>query len=155
VIVQWIGGGAFSNVWLVRYAQMEQNRAIKIVDLPGYDEKDFERLTSEAKIMASLPRHRNRVVLDDGFTDGTNLMLITEFVTGGTVQPKSAWVLEEVRYALRRKPGNDCNPPEVLLVAVTAAALVKTSEDLKHLPVNETPGHVILRGLENNDVRVL
>jgi hypothetical protein len=49
----------------------------------------------------------------------------------------SKWVLEETRYALRRKSGDACNPPEVVPVIIEGPPPVEPPEDLKHLHFND------------------
>ena len=53
-----------------------------------------------------------------------------------TATKNSCWVLEEVRYAVRRKQGDDRLPPEILPVLLKAQPPIEPPEDLKHLNLN-------------------
>jgi hypothetical protein len=53
-----------------------------------------------------------------------------------TAAKLSPWVMEEVRYALRRKRDDDCLPPEILPVIVEGPPPVEPPENLKHLHFN-------------------
>ena len=46
---------------------------------------------------------------------------------------KSVWVLEETRYALRRKGGDDLHPPEIMLVIIEGPPAPLPPDDLSHL----------------------
>ncbi|MFC1597016.1 protein kinase [Planctomycetota bacterium] len=50
---------------------------------------------------------------------------------------KSTWVLEEARYALQCKGGDDTNPPEMVPVILEGPPPVEPPEDLKHLHFND------------------
>lgn len=49
----------------------------------------------------------------------------------------STWVLEEARYALRRKCDDDCNPPELVPVVIEGPPPVEPPDDLRHLHFND------------------
>ena len=53
-----------------------------------------------------------------------------------TAAKQSPWVMEEVRYALRRKRDDDFLPPEILPVIVEGPPPVEPPENLKHLHFN-------------------
>ena len=50
---------------------------------------------------------------------------------------ESKWVLEEARYAIKRKGGNDLAPPDVIPVIIEGPPVPKPPEDLAHLHFND------------------
>jgi len=89
-IIRWIGRGGFGDVWLARHTGMNQERAVKIVDLRQRAGSDRERLMSEMEIMGALPRHRNRVMLHDSFVAEDNLVLVMEYIPGGPLSRRTS-----------------------------------------------------------------
>jgi TIR domain/Pentapeptide repeats (8 copies) len=54
-----------------------------------------------------------------------------------TSAKESKWVLEEVRYALKRKGGDEFAPPEILPVVIEGPPVPEPPEDLAHLHFND------------------
>jgi hypothetical protein len=50
---------------------------------------------------------------------------------------ESKWVLEEVRYAIKRKAGDDAAPPDVIPVIIEGPPIPSPPEDLAHLHFND------------------
>ena len=89
-ILSWIGGGSFGDVWLARHEVIDQKRAIKIVPLRSCKPERVERVLDEARIMAALGKHSNRVMIFDAFMEGENLVLILEYVPGGSLNTRTS-----------------------------------------------------------------
>jgi hypothetical protein len=80
-----LGQGAFGQVWKARDLGLGIYRAIKIVDPANFREQDVRRLIAEARAVAKLPPHRNRVnvyLVKDGIT---NCFLVMDYVAGGSL----------------------------------------------------------------------
>jgi serine/threonine protein kinase len=83
--LEYLGGGTFGHVWKVRDTKMEVFRAIKVLHKHLLDEAAAQRLLQEARTMAQLPRHRNRVQVHH-FKEGvTNSFLVMDYVAGGAL----------------------------------------------------------------------
>ena len=50
---------------------------------------------------------------------------------------ESKWVLEEARYAIKRKAGNDFAPPDIVPVVIEGPPVPKPPDDLAHLHFND------------------
>ena len=51
---------------------------------------------------------------------------------------KSEWVTKEIQHALKRKNGNDHNPPEILPIILEGPPIPEPPEELKHLHFNDS-----------------
>jgi hypothetical protein len=67
---------------------------------------------------------------------------------------KSPWILEEVRYALRRK-GDEWDPPELMPVMIEGPPAVGLPQELKHPRFSDRLGHFMVRGEDESDARTL
>jgi serine/threonine protein kinase len=85
-----LGQGAFGQVWKARDLGLDVLRAVKIVDPSVFREQDARRLLAEARAVAGLPHHPNRVVVHQ-IKDGiTNCFLIMDYVAGGSLDRLSS-----------------------------------------------------------------
>jgi serine/threonine protein kinase len=83
--LEYLGGGAFGQVWKTRDVKMNVFRAVKVLPKDRFRECDARRLLREAQTMAQLPKHRNRVAVHH-FKDGiTNSFLVMDYVSGGSL----------------------------------------------------------------------
>jgi hypothetical protein len=83
--LEYLGGGAFGQVWKALDVKMKVLRAVKVLPKERFRECDAQRLLKEAQTMAQLPKHRNRVVVHH-FKDGvTNSFLVMDYVPGGAL----------------------------------------------------------------------
>jgi tRNA A-37 threonylcarbamoyl transferase component Bud32 len=83
--LECLGQGAFGQVWKVRDLGLDAVRAVKIVDPAHFREQDLRRLIAEARAVARLPNHRNRVVVHQVKDGVTNCFLIMDYVAGGSL----------------------------------------------------------------------
>jgi hypothetical protein len=83
--LECLGQGAFGQVWKVRDLGLGAVRAVKLVDPARFRERDVRRLLAEARAVARLPNHRNRVVVHQVKDGVTNCFLIMDYVAGGSL----------------------------------------------------------------------
>jgi serine/threonine-protein kinase len=82
--LECLGQGAFGQVWKACDLGLDALRAVKIVGPARFREQDVRRLLAEARAMARLPHHRNRVSVHQ-IKDGiTNCFLIMDYIAGGS-----------------------------------------------------------------------
>jgi hypothetical protein len=88
--LEYLGGGAFGQVWKAWDVKMQVFRAVKVLSKERFRECDAQRLLAEAQTMAHLPKHRNRVAVHH-FKDGvTNCFLVMDYVSGGTLSRQTS-----------------------------------------------------------------
>jgi hypothetical protein len=88
--LEHLGGGTFGQVWKARDVKMQVLRAIKVLHKDHFREEDARRLLVEARTMAGLPNHRNRVTVHH-FKDGiTNSFLVMDYVAGGALSQRTS-----------------------------------------------------------------
>jgi serine/threonine protein kinase len=80
-----LGKGGFGEVWLARHPVLGL-RAIKLLSRDAYGQRNIDRLAEEARKMAGLPKHRNRVQIHDFVIGTSNGYLIMEYVEGGSLR---------------------------------------------------------------------
>jgi len=86
VFLEYLGGGAFGQVWKALDVKMNVFRAIKVLPKDRIRESEARCLLKEAQAMAQLPKHRNRVAVHF-FKDGvTNCFLVMDYVSGGALR---------------------------------------------------------------------
>jgi serine/threonine protein kinase len=86
--LEYLGGGAFGQVWKTLDVKMQVLRAIKVLHKERLRECDARRLLAEAQTLAQLPRHRNRVAVHH-FKEGiTNSFLIMDHISGGALSQR-------------------------------------------------------------------
>src|SRR5215212_667274 len=83
-VVRRLGAGGTATVFLACDERLERQVAIKRVHGAEVTAETALRLRREARIMASL-RHPNLVTVFDMVTDADDLLLIMEYVQGGTL----------------------------------------------------------------------
>src|SRR5262249_19120907 len=83
--LECLGQGGFGQVWKVRDLGLDAVRAVKLVDPARFREQDVRRLLAEARAVARLPNHRNRVVVHQVKDGVTNCFLIMDYVAGGSL----------------------------------------------------------------------
>jgi serine/threonine protein kinase len=77
-------------VWLATDENLRQERAVKVLSRGRFTQGDFDRLVAEARLMAQLPRHRNRVQVHALVPGGTDWFLIMEHVEGGALSGQTS-----------------------------------------------------------------
>jgi serine/threonine protein kinase len=83
--LDYLGGGAFGQVWKARDMKLNVLRAVKVLPRERFREAEARRLLAEAQSMARLPAHRNRVAVHH-FKEGvTNSFLVMDYVAGGAL----------------------------------------------------------------------
>src|SRR3954468_18286612 len=82
--VRRLGAGGTATVFLARDERLEREVAVKRIHGAEVTAETALRLQREARIMASL-RHPNLVTVFDMVTDGDDLLLVMEYVRGGTL----------------------------------------------------------------------
>jgi hypothetical protein len=83
--LEFLGQGAFGQVWKASDLGLNTFRAVKIVDPSRFREQDVRCLIAEARAVAQLPHHRNRVfvyLVKDGIT---NCFLVMDYLAGGSL----------------------------------------------------------------------
>jgi hypothetical protein len=81
--VRWLGRGGWADVWQARHVGLDQQRALKVLRLDVFGPEKQDLLRREARLMAQLPAHTNRVhVLDVEEREG-QLVLVMPYVHGG------------------------------------------------------------------------
>jgi tRNA A-37 threonylcarbamoyl transferase component Bud32 len=83
--VRLLGKGAFGEVWLARDLNLGCERAVKLLRRDRYTQANIDRLAEEARTMARLPKHRNRVQVHVFVPGVTNSFEIMEYVEGGAL----------------------------------------------------------------------
>jgi hypothetical protein len=78
-----LGRGGFGEVWLATDESLRQARAVKLLPRGPFTERDVDRLVEEARLMARLSRHRNRVQVHTLAVGVTNCFLVMEYIEGG------------------------------------------------------------------------
>jgi hypothetical protein len=87
--LEYLGGGTFGQVWKALDVKMQVLRAVKVLHKERFRECDAQRLLQEARTLAQLPKHRNRVAvhyLKDGIT---NTFLVMDYVSGGALSSQT------------------------------------------------------------------
>jgi serine/threonine protein kinase len=84
--IRCLGKGAFGEVWLATDLNLRKERAVKLLPRDRYTEGSIEMLLREARLMAQLPRHRNRVQVHSLSPGITNCFLVMEYVEGGSLK---------------------------------------------------------------------
>jgi serine/threonine protein kinase len=80
-----LGEGAFGEVWLATDQNLRTPRAIKVLRPDRCTDARRAVLRNEARRMASLPRHPNRVQVHVLLEESDNLFLVMEYVPGGAL----------------------------------------------------------------------
>src|SRR4051794_5366198 len=83
-VLRRIGTGGTSTVFLARDAVLEREVAVKRLHGAEVTAETALRLRREARIMAAL-RHPNLVAVYDMLVEGDDLLLVMEYVRGGTL----------------------------------------------------------------------
>ena len=82
--IRRLGKGGFGEVWLARHPVLGL-RAVKLLRRDACTQQNVDLLTEEARKMAGMPKHRNRVQVHDFIIGATNCFLIMEYVEGGSL----------------------------------------------------------------------
>src|SRR3954470_4625110 len=82
--IRWLGAGGTATVFLARDERLEREVAVKRVHGAEVTAETALRLRREARIMAAL-RHPNLVAVYDMLVEGDDLLLVMEYVRGGTL----------------------------------------------------------------------
>src|SRR4051794_40177732 len=88
--VRRLGTGGTATVFLARDERLEREVAVKRIHGAEVTAETAQRLRREARIMASL-RHPNLVTVYDMVMDGSDLLLVMEYVRGETLASELAW----------------------------------------------------------------
>jgi serine/threonine-protein kinase len=154
--LRWQGRGGCGEVWQARHLELDQQRALKVLRLDRYSVEEKELLRHEARLMAQLPPHANRVhVIDIEETEG-QLVLVMAYVGGGSLDKRAAlpWP-DAVRYLhdiamgladLHRRniQHRDIKPGNFLWDAVHDRALLSDyglADRAGQRPAGRTPGY--------------
>jgi serine/threonine protein kinase len=85
VLHRRLGRGGCGVVWLAHHAGLEQWRALKVLRADRYSPAALEVLRREARIMAQLKPHRNRVQVYDLLEAAGMPVLVMDYVAGGSL----------------------------------------------------------------------
>jgi tRNA A-37 threonylcarbamoyl transferase component Bud32 len=88
--VRLLGQTRSAEVWLATDLNLHTERAIKLLRRAVYTQRNIDRLIDEARKMAQLPRHRNRVQVHLLVPGVTNCFLIMEYVEGGALNGQTS-----------------------------------------------------------------
>jgi hypothetical protein len=88
--IRLLGRGAYGEVWLGRDLNLGCERALKLLPRDHYTQANIDRLADEARTMAQLPRHRNRVQVHMFVPGETNSFEIMDYVEGGALSKQIA-----------------------------------------------------------------
>jgi hypothetical protein len=83
--IRELGRGGFGTVWLARHLALEKSVAVKHLRPERLSTGGADPLVREARTMASLKVHPNRVTVFDLIRTDTDWFLIMEFVAGGSL----------------------------------------------------------------------
>lgn len=86
VVHHRLGRGAFGEVWLGYYPSLEQWRGLKVLRSDRFDAAALANLRREAKVMASLKPHRNRVQVYDLIEQDGTAVLAMAYIDGGSLR---------------------------------------------------------------------
>lgn len=156
-----VGYGAYGQVWKMWHTQLDQPRAVKIIDVANLDEVNLKRVKNECLIGGKLGPDLGVVQVFDAFELGNFLYIVMELMEGGSLdkaikeEPLSFdvtldWAIELcAALSAVHDQGiihRDIKPKNILL---TADGRVKLSDfGIAHLPRSEitsyqpgTPGY--------------
>lgn len=85
IVQRWLGRGGCGDVWLSYYRPLAQDRALKILRLGRFSSEGLEQVRQEARLMAALKPHRNRVPIYDLIEREDMAVLAMAYVAGGTL----------------------------------------------------------------------
>jgi hypothetical protein len=85
-----LGKGAFGEVWLATDLNLRQERAVKLLPRGRQTPAGLAMLVDEARKMARLPRHRNRVQVHALIPGANNCFLVMEYVDGGPLSRQTS-----------------------------------------------------------------
>jgi serine/threonine-protein kinase len=157
-VLRRIGTGGTSTVFLARDAVLEREVAVKRLHGAEVTGETALRLRREARIMAAL-RHPSLVAVYDMLVEGDDLLLVMEYVRGGTLAdvlragpldwPRTRGLLGPVAAALDHAHGHgvvhrDVKPSNVLVGAHDAVKLADLGLATAAEITNITPPGVIL-----------
>jgi tRNA A-37 threonylcarbamoyl transferase component Bud32 len=149
VLLSFIGQGGQGAVWLARHEPLDQLRALKVLRRDRFHPAALAGLCAEARLMARLKPHANRVQVFDLIEQPDDVVLVLGYVEGGPLSrlaplpweravrhvADAALGLVEVHAAglLHRdvKPANlfwDCERDQVLLGDFGLAAFADRQE---------------------------
>ena len=83
-----LGRGGFAPVYLARYLELDEDRAIKVFTLDDLDASRLQRIRDEARKMARLIGHPNIVRVLDARQEAGHFYIIMEFLPGGSLGEK-------------------------------------------------------------------
>jgi serine/threonine protein kinase len=81
--LRMLGDGGFGRVWLARHLALDRLVAVKHLRADRWDDEAVGRLVHEARVMASLKVHRNRVTVFDLVQGPAGCFLVLDYVAGG------------------------------------------------------------------------
>ena len=88
--LDYLGGGAFGQVWKALDVKMNVLRAVKVLPRERFREEHARMLLEEAQTLAHLPKHRNRMAVHY-FKEGvTNSFLVMDYVPGGALSRQTS-----------------------------------------------------------------
>jgi serine/threonine protein kinase len=88
--IRALAEGGFGEVWLATDLNLQKERAIKILRRDRFTEGNIDMPVREARLMAQLPRHRNRVQVHALYPGVTNCFVIMEYVAGGSLEQQTS-----------------------------------------------------------------
>lgn len=80
-----VGHGAYGYVWKVWHTELDQPRAVKLIDITNLDQVNLKRVKNECRIGGKLGSDVGVVQVYDAFEEGDHLYIVMELMEGGSL----------------------------------------------------------------------